>query len=155
MRNINKNKTISLFLAMVMLLVPIFAISTVSAQSTVTITFWYTENDAERPGVLALIEDFETANPGVEVDANQIGFFDCHDEYVSAFIAGEEPDVCRSVRDWVFEWAQSDMLAGIPSTAIVVAITALFIIIPSRIFIRIPLPVKSGDTNIAYLFINS
>ena len=39
----------------------------VGAQGQTKITFWYTENSSEAPGVLSLIADFETANPDVDV----------------------------------------------------------------------------------------
>jgi len=47
----------------------------VKTSATVTIKFWYTENDAEKPGVLAKIATFEAANPNITVDATQHGFF--------------------------------------------------------------------------------
>jgi ABC-type glycerol-3-phosphate transport system substrate-binding protein len=82
----------------------------VKTSATVTIKFWYTENDAEKPGVLAKIATFEAANPNITVDATQHGFFGVGDEYRTAFVAGQEPDVLRTPRDDVPSFAHDGLI---------------------------------------------
>lgn len=76
----------------------------------VEIKFWYTENDAEKPGVLAKIAAFEALNPNITVDATQHGFFGVGDEYRTAFVAGQEPDVLRTPRDDVPSFAHDGLI---------------------------------------------
>jgi maltose-binding protein MalE len=116
MENYLKNKKSILFLVILLF----FSISLVFTGNTkatqvntsqlVTIKFWYTENDAEKPGVLFKIAAFEAANPNITVDATQHGFFGIGDEYATAFIAGEEPDVLRSPRDDVASFAHDGLI---------------------------------------------
>lgn len=75
-----------------------------------TITFWYTENDAEKPGLLDKIALFEAANPTITVVATQHGFFGVGDEFATAFIAGTEPDVLRTPRDDVIRFAYDGLI---------------------------------------------
>jgi arabinogalactan oligomer/maltooligosaccharide transport system substrate-binding protein len=103
------------------IIVAIFAVPIVLAnvtfaqpmQDKTEITFWYTENDTEKPGVTALVTAFEAANPDIDVVASQKGFFNARNDYQSAYIAGEEPDVFRATRDWIPEFANSKMLKPI------------------------------------------
>ncbi|MFW9917365.1 MAG: extracellular solute-binding protein [Candidatus Thorarchaeota archaeon] len=96
------------FLMLVPLLV--FQPSNGTPSQAITIRFWYTENDAEKPGVLKLVSDFEAANPSITVEAEQKGFFDARSLYQNAYIAAEEPPVFRAARDWVIEFAQANMI---------------------------------------------
>ncbi|MFX1536003.1 extracellular solute-binding protein [[Eubacterium] cellulosolvens] len=85
------------------------------ANQAVTITFWYTENDAEKKGVTDLVAAFEAANPDIQVEALQKGFFDAKNLYISAFIAGNEPDLFRATRDWIPEFAVAGMIEPVTS----------------------------------------
>jgi arabinogalactan oligomer/maltooligosaccharide transport system substrate-binding protein len=86
----------------------------VQAKPQVTeISFWYTENDTEKRGVIALIEEFELNNPDIDVEALQKGFFDARALYTNAFIAATEPELFRAARDWVPEFAVAGMIAPI------------------------------------------
>ncbi|MFX1569181.1 MAG: extracellular solute-binding protein [Promethearchaeota archaeon] len=78
--------------------------------SQVTIAFWYTENDAEKPIVLEKIAKFEAQNPLITVTATQHGFFGVGDEFATAFIAGTEPDVLRTPRDDVIRFAYDGLI---------------------------------------------
>jgi len=83
------------------------------SSAVTSITFWYTENDSEKACMTDLVAEFEAANPDIEVEALQKGFFDARSLYINNFIAGEEPDVFRAARDWVTEFAQSKMIAPV------------------------------------------
>lgn len=88
---------------------------TAESKQTTKITFWYTENDAEKKGITDLVAAFEAANPSIEVEALQKGFFDAKSLYINAFIAGNEPQLFRATRDWVTEFAVAGMLAPLTS----------------------------------------
>ncbi len=98
----------------IMLFAPITAIGQ-PLQGPTEITFWYTENDTEKPGITDLITQFETLNPDIDVTATQKGFFNARNDYQSAYIAREEPEVFRATRDWVPEFANAKMLKAITS----------------------------------------
>ncbi len=111
-----KNKKIFTLSVLVSIFLMTFIPINVKAKSQDTnITFWYTENDSEKPGVLALIDQFNTENPDINVEALQKGFFDARALYTNAFIAANEPEVFRAARDWVPEFAVAGMIA--PLTA--------------------------------------
>lgn len=82
---------------------------------TIQIEFWYTENDTEKPGVLAKIADFEAMYPDVDVVATQKGFFGVGGEYRTAFVAGTEPHVLRTPRDDVVAFANDSLIQPLTS----------------------------------------
>ncbi|MHA2053693.1 MAG: extracellular solute-binding protein [Candidatus Hodarchaeales archaeon] len=105
--------TISLVLSI--FLVVLIPVSIKARPQITNISFWFTENDTEKPGVLDLVNQFNIANPDIHVDALQKGFFDARALYTNAFIAANEPEVFRAARDWVPEFAVAGMIA--PLTA--------------------------------------
>jgi arabinogalactan oligomer/maltooligosaccharide transport system substrate-binding protein len=106
----NKAITLSFFFVLMMMFSVLTTTIKASPQVT-TITYWYTENDSEKPGVLDLIDEFNAANPDIEVEALQKGFFDARTLYTNAFIAATEPELFRAARDWVPEFAVAGMIA--------------------------------------------
>ncbi len=87
------------------LLIAAFKAPVVYGQTNVTITFWYTEGAIEGALYDTLIANFEANNPGVTVDARQIGYFDTEQSYYNALIAGTEPNVLRADVTWITNWA--------------------------------------------------
>ncbi|MCF2141824.1 MAG: extracellular solute-binding protein [Candidatus Lokiarchaeota archaeon] len=84
--------------------------------AVISISFWYTENIAEEPGVIQLITDFEAEHPDIEVNALYVDFFDARNLFTSSYIANTEPDVMRATRDWIPEFAASGMLNPLTDT---------------------------------------
>jgi ABC-type glycerol-3-phosphate transport system substrate-binding protein len=82
---------------------------------TIILKFWYTENDAEKPVLLDKVARFENQHPNVDVQPEQKGFFGVGDEYRTAFIAGEEPDVLRTPRDDVVAFAEDGLIRALTS----------------------------------------
>lgn len=76
----------------------------------VTLKFWYSENPTEAVTLFEKIAWFEAMYPLVTIDAEEHGFFTIGDEYTIAFVAGEEPDVLRTPRDDVPQFAQDNMI---------------------------------------------
>jgi len=94
-------------------------VSTIDAppkSSAITISFWYTENDAEKPGIVQLVDEFEILYPGVSVEALQIDFFNARNQYTSSYIAKAESDVMRATRDWIPEFAAAGMIHPLTNT---------------------------------------
>ncbi len=107
-----------LFVVMMMcsLLLPVISTSMAiepKASQTVTINFWYTENDSEKPGLLEKIADFEADNTDIEVVATQKGFFGVEDEFRTAFVAENEPELLRTPRDAVPRFANESLIQAV------------------------------------------
>jgi arabinogalactan oligomer/maltooligosaccharide transport system substrate-binding protein len=85
------------------------------SSQTTTINFWYTENDSEKPGLLAKVDAFMDANPDIEVVATQKGFFGVEDDYRTAFVAGNEPQLLRTPRDAVPKFANESLIQPVTS----------------------------------------
>lgn len=80
-----------------------------TSQTTV-IKFWYTENDVEKPGLLAKVAKFEAQYPDIDVQPEQKGFFGVESEFRTAFVAGQEPALLRSPRDGVPDFAEEGLI---------------------------------------------
>jgi len=76
----------------------------------VTLKFWYSENPTEAVTLFEKIAIFEAMYPDITIDAEEHGFFTIGDEYAIAFVAGEEPDVLRTPRDDVPQFARDNMI---------------------------------------------
>ncbi|MHA2363019.1 MAG: extracellular solute-binding protein, partial [Candidatus Hodarchaeales archaeon] len=75
-----------------------------------------TENDAEKPGVLNLIAEYNDLGRTVNgktivVEGQQKGFFNAREDYRNQYVAGNEPYVFRAARDWVVEFGYGELLA--------------------------------------------
>lgn len=91
-----------------------FAYST-SPTSELHVTYWYTENDLEKPGVLQLVNDFNSLGIQVNgqtivIDAVQKGFFNAKQDFITAYAIGNEPNLFRSTRDWVSEFGYTGLI---------------------------------------------
>lgn len=110
-----KSENLSKLLVIILFLSLGFAISSHTVaipktSQTIVLKFWYTENDAEKPVLLEKVALFEAQYPDVDVQPEQKGFFGVGDEYRTAFIAGEEPDVLRTPRDDVVAFAHDGLI---------------------------------------------
>ena len=97
-------KIIFLFLVAV-IISSLASIAHAQTSGKTVITFWYTENSSEAPGVLRLIREFEAQNPDIDVDAQAKGFFSAKETYLTQYTVELEPTVFRAARDWVVEFA--------------------------------------------------
>ncbi|RMG35111.1 MAG: extracellular solute-binding protein [Methanobacteriota archaeon] len=83
----------------------VFSVTAAQTESKTVVTFWYTENSSEAPGVLRLIEEFEATHPDIDIDAQAKGFFSAKETYLTQYTVELEPTVFRAARDWVVEFA--------------------------------------------------
>lgn len=100
-----KSKFVLLLIFASLLVIP----SATHAEKT-QVTFWFTENSSEAPGVLALINEFEAQNPDIDIVEQAKGFFSAKETYLTQFSAQLEPTVFRAARDWVIEFAQQGLI---------------------------------------------
>lgn len=82
----------------------------VSAQEDVTLVFWHATQGAEGDGVLALVEAFNEANPGITVEQVFNPDNTISDSFVGAAGAGEGPDLILWANDAAGNWASSNLI---------------------------------------------
>ncbi len=95
-------------------------VATNAQSNELHVTYWYTENDAEKPGVLKLVNDFnalgyQVNGKTVVVDATQKGFFNAEQDYKTAYVSQNEPALFRAARDWVSEFGYAGLIQPLES----------------------------------------
>ncbi len=110
----NVSRKLVLIIALLALMIPVLGIG---AQDSVTLVLWHAKQDAEGDALLALIEGFQDANPGVTVDQvfNPSGTL--QDSFIAAAGSGEGPDMVIWANDSVGPWANAGLIADL--TAVV------------------------------------
>jgi multiple sugar transport system substrate-binding protein len=90
---------ISAFAALLLLNVaPVFAGGQGEAGGAVTIDFvnWVTAEESTRIKVEGIIADFESANPGISVNAVPVGFSDILNQLTVMYNSGDAPDLAQA-----------------------------------------------------------
>ncbi|MET9227505.1 sugar ABC transporter substrate-binding protein [Lentzea sp. NPDC003310] len=82
--------------------------------ATGTITVWAMGAEGEK--LPALAEEFEKANPGVDVQVTAIPWDAAHNKFTSAITAGQTPDAAMVGSTWMGEFAGMDALDPTPSS---------------------------------------
>jgi arabinogalactan oligomer/maltooligosaccharide transport system substrate-binding protein len=97
------------------LLVALFvaAFSSVSAQETVTLVLWHAKQDAEGDGLLAQIEAFQEANPGIVVEQVFNPSNTLTDQFTNSAATGEGPDMVLWANDAAGNWASAGLIIDI------------------------------------------
>ncbi|MHA2250196.1 MAG: sugar ABC transporter substrate-binding protein [Candidatus Kariarchaeaceae archaeon] len=103
-----------------LIIIGLFLLTTSSAprvhgQDTIAITFWWTEGAIEGAVYDTLVANFEAANPNVEIESIQKGYFDTEAAYENALIAGTQPNVLRADVTWITKWADQGVLEPLDS----------------------------------------
>src|SRR3989337_1038222 len=65
-----------------------------SAASAETVRFWYHFDNPENP-MADLIAKFEAANPGIEIEAENVPWNSYYDNLYTALVGGNAPDAAR------------------------------------------------------------
>ena len=77
----------------------------------ITLTYWYTESPAEQRVIHQLVNQFDSANPNVNINAMYKPFSVTESAFTTAGLAGQPPDVLRAALGWVGQFAsQGDLL---------------------------------------------
>lgn len=101
------------FLALGLLLTLMVGVIGVSAQDNVTLVLWHSAQDAEGDGLLALINAFNTANPGITVEQVFNPDNTILDSFRAAAGAGEGPDLILRANDNSGEFAVKGLISDI------------------------------------------
>lgn len=84
-----------------------------SAQDTVNLVLWHAKQDAEGDALLALIDGFQAANPGITVEQVYNPSGTLQDSFVAAAGAGEGPDMIIWANDSTGPWASAGLIKDI------------------------------------------
>jgi multiple sugar transport system substrate-binding protein len=76
----------------------------------VTIRYWHTMSDAETAQFQKVIDAFQTANPGITVEATRYASADFRTALLTAISGGDVPDTVRMDIAWVPEFADQGAL---------------------------------------------
>jgi multiple sugar transport system substrate-binding protein len=80
------------------------------------IRFWQFWSDVNtKPVIEELVAEFESQNPGIEVEITDLTWANGHDKLVISFAADNPPDLMELGSDWVAEFAANDLLFEIES----------------------------------------
>ncbi len=101
------------FLALGLLLAMLVGVIGVSAQDNVTLVLWHATQDAEGDGLLAMIDAFNTANPGITVEQVFNPSNTITDSFRTAAGAAEGPDILLWSNDSSGEFATKGLIADI------------------------------------------
>ncbi len=94
----------------VCLIIFCFLILSASAQA-VTIEWWQFWTDpGVKPTVEAIVDEFEQANPDINVKLTDLTWANGHEKIVVALASGRGPDVLELGSDWIAQFAESGHL---------------------------------------------
>lgn len=96
----------------VLLMIPLFGVA-VQAQDSVNLVLWHAKQDAEGDALLAIIDAFEAANPGITVEQVYNPSGTLTDSFIAAAGAGEGPDMVIWANDSTGPWASAGLIADI------------------------------------------
>lgn len=84
-----------------------------SAQESVNLVLWHAKQDAEGDALLAIIDAFEAANPGITIEQVYNPSDTLQDSFIAAAGAGEGPDMVIWANDSVGPWASAGLLTDL------------------------------------------
>lgn len=101
-------------LAAVVILLVVSALGvTVQAQDTVNLVLWHAKQDAEGDALLAIIDAFQAANPGITVEQVYNPSGTLQDSFLAAAGSGEGPDMVIWANDSTGPWATAGLVADL------------------------------------------
>ena len=81
-----------------------------------TISFWHTMNSNKNFHFKVIISEFESLNPNIRIDLQQVPFSDAQNKYKIAAGAGDAPDVFRSEIAWIADFAELGFLVPLENS---------------------------------------
>jgi arabinogalactan oligomer / maltooligosaccharide transport system substrate-binding protein len=100
------------FLLILVVLLALGSLPTL-AQDSVNLVLWHAWKDAEGDGLLAMIEAFEAANPGITIEQVYNNDQTIQDSFIAAAGAGEGPDMIIWANDSTGPWASAGLVLDI------------------------------------------
>jgi maltose-binding protein MalE len=101
------------FLLVLALLALLVAPMAAGAQDTVNLVLWHSKQDAEGDALLAMIDAFEAANPGITVEQVFNPDATLGDSFTAAVGSGEGPDMIITANDRVGPWATAGLIQDV------------------------------------------
>lgn len=101
-------------LLLLLLVLLVFAIPTLSATTTIEWWQFWTDPDV-KPVIKAMVDEFEAANPDIEVKLTDLTWSNGHEKIVIAFASGTGPDVVELGSDWIAQFADNGRLTDLSS----------------------------------------
>lgn len=97
---------------LLILLIPLFLVgcSSSNESSKVTLEFWTTTAEAETTALLDIVEKFEKQHPSIKVDVKEVEFGKAQNQFKTATLSNQAPDILRSDIGWTTEFADLDIL---------------------------------------------
>jgi arabinogalactan oligomer/maltooligosaccharide transport system substrate-binding protein len=97
---------------LLILLIPLFLVgcSSSNESSKVTLEFWTTTAEAETTALLDIVEKFEKQHPSIKVDVKEVEFGKAQNQFKTATLSNQAPDILRSDIAWTTEFADLDIL---------------------------------------------
>ncbi|MDQ0232464.1 extracellular solute-binding protein [Metabacillus malikii] len=97
---------------LIILLIPLFLVgcSSSSESSKVTLEFWTTTAEAETTALLDIAKKFEKQHPSIKVDVKEVEFGKAQNQFKTATLSNQAPDILRSDIAWTTEFADLDIL---------------------------------------------
>lgn len=92
----------------------ILVLSAAWAQDEVTITYWQYDFESKIDAIDTLIEQFEEANPNINVEQQTFPYDAFQQQVAAAVPAGEGPDVVNLFYGWLPAWADAGYLIPLP-----------------------------------------
>ena len=105
---------INTFSRLIAVLIVTGLLVTASVSAKTTITWWQFWTDPEvKPVIEAMVQDFETANPDIDVKLTDLTWANGHEKIVIAFSSGRGPDVVELGSDWIAQFADAGQLMDV------------------------------------------
>lgn len=92
----------------------VFALNLALAQEDITLTYWQYEFESKIGAIDTLIEQFEEANPGINIEQETFPYDAFQQQVAAAIPAGQGPDIVNLFYGWVPAWADAGYLIPLP-----------------------------------------
>lgn len=104
-----------LFLILSLLMLGLLTAVSVNAQDAVTVAYWHTYSDPEAEQLGKLIDKFEAANPGIQIEPTGYAYSDYKQAILTSIAGGQAPDTMRLDIVWVPQFAEQGALLQLDS----------------------------------------
>jgi len=95
-----------------------FALSSNTVAAEVEIEYWQYFFEARITAMDKLIENFQTANPGITVKTNHFPYADYRTKVAAAIPAGEGPDVVQLFYGWLNDYVDAELIQPLPASSV-------------------------------------
>ena len=99
---------------LLLLIIAICAVLTTTVEAKETVEWWQFWTDPGiKPTIEAIVSEFETANPDIDINITDLTWADGQQKIVIAFSAGTAPDLLEVGSDWLAQFAANGYLTDL------------------------------------------